>query len=263
MRLDQYLTINGYFESRNKAASSVKEGNFTVNGKVVLKPSFPVSDGDVVEQQRSEPVYVARSARKLVHAFSVFGLAWNGKIAADFGASTGGFCQVLLENGVKKIYAVDIGTGQLHPKLKKDGRIVGMEQTNARYLSAASFPEPIEAVTADLSFISIKAVLPAVYQTLIPFGQAVVLIKPQFEAGRQHLNKNGVVTDRRVHCRTVEEIAGFAESCGFGVRGIAFSGLAGESGNREYLLFLEKNTPSIVSICNAACAAVYEEVQDG
>ncbi len=259
MRLDQYLVKNQYYESRNKAAAAVKSGCFAVNGKKVLKPAYEITEQDQVIALQKGKTYVARSAYKLLRAYQVFDLAWEGKTVADLGASTGGFCQVLLENGVRRIYAVDIGTAQLHPSIKEDDLVINMEHTNARYLEAGSFPEPVNAVTADLSFISIKAVLPAIYRTLAPTGEAVVLIKPQFEAGPRHLSKTGVVTDRKVQFKTVEEVALFAENCGFGVKGLSFSGLAGESGNREYLLYLEKDVQSTISISAAAYAAVYTE----
>ncbi|MBQ7936512.1 MAG: TlyA family RNA methyltransferase [Clostridia bacterium] len=259
MRLDLYLVHHQYFESRNKAAASVKEGSFTVNGRVILKPSYEIGEKDVVAALRNETVYVARSAHKLLRAFQVFSLDWCGKTAADFGASTGGFCQVLLEKGVRKIYAVDIGTAQLHSSLKSNDRIVNMEHTNARYLAAESFSENIEIITADLSFISLKMVLPAVYQTLTENGEAVLLVKPQFEAGPAHLSKTGVVADRKIHCKVLEEISILSKNIGFSVAGIAFSGLPGESGNREYLLYLKKSNENSVSIPSAAKAAVYWE----
>lgn len=259
MRLDQYLVSKGYFDSRNKAANSVKLGHFTVNKKLVTKPSFTIDDGDVVERKIEEKIYVARSAHKLLKAIQAFQLNCSEKTVADLGASTGGFCQVLLENGVERIYAVDIGTAQLHPEIKKDERIINMEHTNARYLSADSFSEQVQFVTADLSFISIKAVLPAIYQILPQGGEAVVLVKPQFEAGPKALNKNGVVSDKKIHAKVLDEIAGFAENVGFGICGIAFSGLAGESGNREYLLYLKKDSSTTVLINTAVHEAVYTE----
>lgn len=259
MRLDQYLVQNGYFESRNKAATSVKEGYFTVNNKIVLKPSHNVADNDIVNAIKKQPSYVARSAHKLLHAFQVFSLNWEGKTVADLGASTGGFCQVLLENEIRKVYAVDIGTAQLHPSISADTRIVNMEHTNARYITKDTFPEPIEIITADLSFISIQMVLPAIFQTLTDNGEAIVLVKPQFEAGPAHLNKNGVVTDRKVHRKILVDIASFSESLGFSVCGIQFSGLAGESGNREYLLYLKNDKSLSISISQEAEKAVNQE----
>lgn len=259
MRLDQFLVVNQYFESRNKAASAVKQGAFAVNGKQITKPAFEVPENAEVTVLSEEKVYVARSAHKLLCAYRLFHLSWQGKVAADLGASTGGFCQVLLENGLEKVYAVDIGTAQLHASLKSDPRIVNMEHVNARYIDRDTFPQAIDVITADLSFISIKAVLPAIYQTLMPAGQAVVLVKPQFEAGPQNLSKSGVVTDKRIQYKVLEEIALFAESCGFGVKGITFSGLAGESGNREYLLYIEKDASSSISVSSASYTAVFTE----
>lgn len=259
MRLDVYLVENHYFESRNKAASSVKSGNFTVNGTQVFKPAYEVSVKDTVAVLRNEPVYVARSAHKLVHAFKVFDLDWKNKTAADLGASTGGFCQVLLENGIRKIYAIDIGTAQLHPSIKTNPRVINLEHTNARYLTAESFFEPIDVITADLSFISLKAVLPAIYHTLVDNGDAIVLIKPQFEAGPAHLNKSGVVTERKIQAKVLQEIAEFALNLGFSISGIAFSGLAGESGNREYLLYLRKSHDISICVAEAVKAAVNGE----
>lgn len=259
MRLDQYLVQNGYFESRNKAALSVKDGCFTVGGKVVFKPSYNVSETDVVTAIKTKPIYVARSAHKLLRAFQCFSLSWEGKTVADLGASTGGFCQVLLEKGVRKIYAVDIGTAQLHPSIAADDRIVNMEHTNARYITEDTFPEPVEVITADLSFISVQLVLPAIFQTLTNCGEAVILVKPQFEAGPAYLNKNGVVTDRKVHRQILIDVAAFSENLGFSVSGIQFSGLAGESGNREYLLYLKKDKNLSVSILKEAEKAVNQE----
>lgn len=259
MRLDQYLVQNHYFESRNKAAAAVKEGTFAVNGKQITKPAFEVPEKAEITALRNEKLYVARSAHKLLQAYRLFRPEWQGKVAADLGASTGGFCQVLLENGLSKIYAVDIGTAQLHPIVQADPRVINMEHTNARYVTAKNFPEPIEVITADLSFISIKAVLPAIYETLVPGGQAIILVKPQFEAGPQHLSKSGVVNDKKIHHKVLEDVALFAESCGFGIMGLAFSGLAGESGNREYLLYMVKDALSRISVPSAAYAAVFTE----
>jgi len=259
MRFDLFLTQNGFFESRNKAAAAIKDGMFAVNNKPILKPSFEISERDTVTKIKKNTIYVARSAHKLLRAFKEFDLNWTEKIAADLGASTGGFCQVMLENNVSKIYAVDIGTAQLHPMLKNDPRIINLEHTNARYLTEETFEEPIEVVTADLSFISIKAILPAIARVIQAEGEAIILVKPQFEAGPKALSKSGVVTDRKIHLKVLEETALFAEELGFKVCGVSFSGLAGESGNREYLLYLknikEKN-PDISAACKSA---VYSE----
>lgn len=261
MRLDQYLVVHQLLDSRNKAAAAIRAGLVTVDGQVVTKPSASVKEDTQVHlsQQR---VYVARSAYKLLHGLTRFSIDWRGRTAADFGASTGGFCQVLLEHGLRRIYAVDIGTAQLHEKVKNDPRIVNLEHTNARYLNASRFTEPIDVVTADLSFISVQTVLPAIYHTLTPEGEALVLIKPQFEAGSQFLNKNGVVTDRKVHRRVLEKSAQAAQNLDFAVKGISFCGLSGEAGNREYLLYLTKRREASVSITPAAEQAVLTEEND-
>lgn len=259
MRLDQYLVAQNYFESRNKASQAIKNDEFSVDGKIINKPSFNVENNSVVVRVKESIIYVARSAQKLLHGFKVFSPDWSGKVVADFGASTGGFCQVLLEHGVSKVYAVDIGTAQLHPSLQEEPRIINREHTNARYLQANDFSEPIYAITADLSFISIKAVLPAIYDTLAQNGEAIVLVKPQFEAGKKALNKNGVVSDLKIHRLVLKDVALYAENLGLCVKGISFSGLAGESGNREYLLYLKKSADLSIMIPNAVELAVFSE----
>ena len=259
MRFDVYLVENNFFDSRNKAAAAIKSGSFSVNGKTVNKPSYDVTESDAVEQIKELQRYVARSAHKLLTACDVFGLSFNGKIVADLGASTGGFCQVLLEKGAEKVYAVDIGTAQLHPKIKEDPRIINMEHTNARYLTCDDFDCSVDAVTADLSFISIKTILPAIASVLNDGGVAVVLVKPQFEAGPASLNKSGVVSDRKVHLKVLKDVIEAACECSFGIKSVAFSGLSGESGNREYLLHLEKNYQTEIDVEQVCEKAVQTE----
>ena len=259
MRIDQYLIHCGYFESRNKAAAAIRDGVFAIDGKVITKPSFFVEDGCKIEKIKESLCYVARSAQKLLHGFDVFQPDWRGAVAADFGASTGGFCQVLLEKGVKRVYAIDIGTAQLHPSLEKDDRIINREHTNARYLKATDFPELIDVITGDLSFISIKSVLPSIFDCLADDGEAIVLVKPQFEAGKRALNKNGVVSDLKIHRQILKEVIQSAETLGFGVKGITFSGLSGESGNKEYLLYLKKRFETSIQISTAVEKAVLLE----
>lgn len=259
MRLDVYLVEKGLFESRNKASSAIKNGCFSVNGAKVLKPAYDISEADIVELLKQQKNYVARSAHKLLTACEQFGLSFADKTVVDLGASTGGFCQVLLEKGASKIYAVDIGTAQLHPMIKEDARIINMEHTNARYLTENDFDYRIDAVTADLSFISIKAILPAIFSILDDGGFAIVLVKPQFEAGAAQLNKSGVVSDRKIHIRVLKDVIGFACELGFGLKGVAFSGLSGESGNREYLLHLEKHSQTSLNVEQACNLAVQTE----
>ena len=259
MRFDVYLVEKGFYESRNKASTAIKDGCFSVNGTIVSKPSFDVSETDAIELIKRQRNYVARSAHKLLTACDCFKLSFDGKTVVDLGASTGGFCQVLLEKGASKVYAVDIGTAQLHPSIKVNPRIINMEHTNARYLKADDFDGKIDAVTADLSFISIKTILPAISLILSNGGEAIVLIKPQFEAGPASLNKSGVVLDRKIHLRVLKEVIEVAAEYDFGVRGLAFSGLSGESGNREYLLYLEAGGRTSIDIERACTMAIQTE----
>lgn len=259
MRFDVYLVEKGFYESRNKASSAIKNGCFSVNGATVLKPSYEIVESDAVVLLKQQKNYVARSAHKLLTAYDLFDLSFADKTVVDLGASTGGFCQVLLEKGASKVYAVDIGTAQLHPIIKEDAKVINMEHTNARYLKASDFACKIDAVTADLSFISIKAVLPAVSLILNEGGFAVILVKPQFEAGPAYLNKSGVVSDRKIHLRVLKDIISFARELGFGVKGVAFSGLTGESGNREYLLHLEMHGQTLLDVEQTCGLAVRTE----
>ncbi len=241
MRLDIYLYSNGFCESRNKASALISEGNVKVGGKVVTKPSFNVTENDVVDVNQNIIQYVARSAKKLLTAIDVFNLTFCGKTAVDLGSSTGGFCEVMLNFGIEKIFAIDIGTNQLHPILRNNEKIVVMENTNARFLTIQDFGQNIDIVTCDLSFISAKHILEVVYNILKDDGEFICLVKPQFEVGPRFVGKNGVVKDKRAQIMAVNEIVDFAVRIGFSVYDIAFSGLEGESGNREFLLYLKKD----------------------
>ena len=241
MRLDLFLTKNGFSESRNKAAALINDGSVIVNGKRITKTSFNVQDSDIVEIISNQKMYVARSAAKLLTAIDKFGLSFKDKTVVDLGASTGGFCEVMLENGAKRIYAVDIGTNQLHPKIKNDPRVVNKENTNARYVTAADFDSEIDIITCDLSFISLKNILGSAMCTLKQGGEFICLIKPQFEAGPGNIGKNGVVKDTSIHIKVIRDISEYAFSIGFEICDIVFSGLAGESGNREFLMYLKKS----------------------
>lgn len=263
MRFDVFLTEKEYFESRNKASAAIKNRQFSVNGKIIDKPSYDITENDTVASVFAKTTYVARSAQKLLTAIENFNLDFKGKTIVDLGASTGGFCQVLLENDVSLIYAVDIGTAQLHPSIKSDSRVINMEHTNARYLTKDNFPSLIDVVTADLSFISLKMILPTIFDILISDGEAIVLVKPQFEAGPQHLSKSGVVHDLKIHRKILIEITEFCKTIGFGVKDISFSGLAGESGNREYLLYLIKEGQSCPNISDKIQSAISMEENNG
>lgn len=241
MRLDKYLTINNLCESRNKAFMYISEGSVKVNGITVIKPSFDVIDSDKIEIHFIEKHYVSRSSKKLLTAIDKFELDFADKSVVDVGASTGGFCEVMLEYGARRIYAVDVGTNQLHPRIASDPKVINLENTNARYMSKDLFAHEIDIVTSDLSFISVKLVLHSIYDILKDGGEFVCLVKPQFEAGPKFVGKNGVVKDVKIHANVAVDVAQFARKVGFSIVGVSFSGLAGESGNKEYLLYMIKN----------------------
>ena len=241
MRLDVYLYTNGYCESRNKASALISSEYVKVNGKIITKSSFDVDDTDIVWVNENIIQYVARSAKKLLTAAENFNLDFCGKTAVDLGSSTGGFCEVMLNFGVRKIYAVDIGTNQLHESLRCNEKIVVMKNTNARFLKLSDFDQEIDIVTCDLSFISVKHILSVAYNILKDNGEFICLVKPQFEVGPRFVGKNGVVRDKRAQIMSVNEIVDFAVNVGFSVYDISFSGLEGESGNREFLLYLKKD----------------------
>lgn len=241
MRLDVYLSSEGYCDSRNIARAYIDDGKVTVNGNVITKASYSVPDDAVVEVDKTQFDFVARSAQKLITAAKAFSLDFTDKIAVDLGSSTGGFCQVMLLSGIKKIYAVDIGTAQLHSKIRNDEKVIVMENTNARYISKVDFDDEIDVVTSDLSFISVKYVFDSAYDVLRHGGEFVCLIKPQFEVGKRFVGKNGVVKDKRAIVMCVNEIIDYALHVGFSASDISFSGLAGESGNKEFFVYFRKD----------------------
>lgn len=237
MRLDVYLTEKGLCKSRTAAQSLIKSGGVSVNGRPCEKPSYEVEDEAAVEITGEQLRYVGRGALKLEGALKVFELRISGLVCLDIGSSTGGFTDCMLQNGAKKVYAVDVGTDQLHEKLRADSRVIVMEQTDIR---TAQLPETVDFVGTDVSFISLKQILPHIDRLLKNGGRAVVLIKPQFEAGRAALNKKGIVKDEKVRRKVVEDITEFAVQCGFSVIGTVGSPICGGDGNTEYLMCIEK-----------------------
>ncbi len=237
MRLDVYLTEKHLTKSRSAAADVIKSGGVSVNGRIVEKSSFDVDENDKVEIVGEMPKYVGRGGYKLEKAISARGIDLKGKVCVDVGASTGGFTDCMLQNGAAKVYAVDVGTGQLDSKIKSDSRIVSLENTDIRRFEP---PEKADFVGADVSFISLKLILSHIFRLLKDNGEAVVLIKPQFEAGRKALSKKGVVRDEKTRLRVVREITDFAKNCGFEIVGYDLSPITGGSGNIEYLLTLRK-----------------------
>ncbi len=239
-RLDGELVSRGIARSRERAKEMIRNGCVTVNGKAAKKPSQEVSADDIVESAEKE-IYVGRGLLKLERAAEVFGLSFDGKICLDIGASTGGFTEYMLLKGARRVYAVDVGHGQLAESLRRDSRVVNMENTDIRSVTAEDIGGQAEFVCGDVSFISLEKILPKVYELLREDGSAAMLIKPQFEAGKSGIGKKGVVRDRRVHIQVLEKIHGFAELTGFSAADYTYSPIKGGSGNIEYLVLLKKN----------------------
>ena len=240
IRLDQLVFDLGLAESRERAKTTVMSGLVFVNGQRADKPGMKVSPDVNVEVKGTALPYVSRGGLKLEKALKVFPIDVNGKVCIDCGASTGGFTDVLLKNGAAKVYSVDVGYGQLAWSLRNDERVVNMERTNIRYISSEQIPEPLDICVMDLSFISVKLVLPAVCALLKNDAQLVCLIKPQFEAGREEVGKKGVVRDKAVHLSVIESVLSFAPTVGMTVMGLDFSPIKGPEGNREYLCYMKK-----------------------
>ena len=243
-RLDVALVERGLAESREKAKRAIMAGQVKVNEQRAAKPSDSVSPEDRLRVVAS-PKFVSRGGDKLEHALRRFGLAVRGQTAIDVGASTGGFTDCLLQHGAAKVYAVDVGQGQLAWKLRRDPRVVIMEKTNARSLTPAAFPHPfapVDLAVVDCSFISLRKILPPIVALLRPSARIIALIKPQFEAGKAEADKGaGVITDPAVHNRVVRELEAFvAQQPALRWREVIDSPLLGPAGNREFLVLIEK-----------------------
>ena len=239
-RLDVLLTERGLLDSRQKAQATIMSGIVFVNGQRVDKVGTAVSNDALIEIRGTTLPYVSRGGLKLEKAMQTFPLTLTGKICADIGASTGGFTDCMLQNGAKKVYAVDVGYGQLDWKLRSDPRVVCLERTNARYLTREVIPEALDFASIDVSFISLKLIFPALYALLRAGGEVACLIKPQFEAGREKVGKKGVVRDPKVHLEVLENFLTHAKENNFTVLGITYSPIRGPEGNIEYLGYLKK-----------------------
>ena len=237
-RLDQLVFELGYTESRERARTTIMSGLVFVNGNRVDKPGTAVAPDARIEVRGEAIPFVSRGGFKLDKALKVFPVDPAGKICLDCGASTGGFTDVLLQHGAARVYAVDVGYGQLAWKLRTDERVVNLERTNLRYVTREQIPDMIDLAVMDVSFISVRLIIPTVMQLLKPDADLVCLIKPQFEAGRDDVGKKGVVRDSEVHVRVVEGIIGFAEEEGLSVLGLDYSPIRGPEGNIEYICHL-------------------------
>lgn len=239
-RLDIRMAELGLAPSRERARTMIMEGNVTIDGTPATKAGMPVSEDAVILVRENAMPFVSRGGFKLQKAMEVFPISLNGVVAADIGASTGGFTDCMLQHGADHVYAIDVGYGQLDWKLRSDKRVSVMERRNARFMEKDWFDRTIQFASIDVSFISLRLILPPLYRLLADGGEVVALIKPQFEAGRAEVGKNGVVRDAKVHENVCAAIIAFAVETGFTVAGLSHSPIKGPKGNIEFLLFLKK-----------------------
>lgn len=240
-RLDVYLFENGFAESREKAKAIIMSGNVYINNQKADKPGDNVNENDEVEVRGKTNPFVSRGGLKLDKAINVFGVSLKDKVCVDIGASTGGFTDCMLQNGAQKVFCIDVGYGQLAWKLRTDPHVVNMERTNIRYVTTEQIGQKLDFASIDVSFISLKLVLPVAKELTKEDGEILCLIKPQFEAGREKVGKKGVVRDINVHLEVAQEVICFAESIGLYAKAFDYSPVRGPEGNIEYLLYLSKN----------------------
>nr|WP_201757249.1 TlyA family RNA methyltransferase [Colidextribacter sp. OB.20] len=238
--MDLALVERGLAESRQKAQALIMAGEVYVNEQKQLKAGSPVEEGDALEVRSKKPLrYVSRGGLKLEKAMALWPIDLKDRVCADIGASTGGFTDCMLQNGARLVYAVDVGYNQLDWRLRTHPQVVCMERTNARYLTREQIPEPLDFFSVDVSFISLSLILPALRPLIREGGQAVCLVKPQFEAGKDKVGKKGVVRDPATHLEVLERFLTHAAQAGFSVKDITFSPIKGPEGNIEYLGHLQ------------------------
>lgn len=237
-RLDVLMTERGLADSRQKAQAIIMSGQVYVDNQKQTKAGAPVAEDADIQVRGKTLAYVSRGGLKLEKAMKCWPITLTGAVAADIGASTGGFTDCMLQNGAQKVYAVDVGYNQLDWRLRNDPRVVCMERTNARYLSPEVIPQPLDFASVDVSFISLNLILPALRTLMQPEGHVVCLVKPQFEAGKDKVGKKGVVRDPAVHLEVLEHFLDHAKNAGFSVLDVNFSPIKGPEGNIEYLGYL-------------------------
>lgn len=255
IRLDQLVYDLGFTESRERAKTTIMSGLVFVDGQRAYKPGMSVSPEANVEVRGNALPFVSRGGFKLDKALKVFPVDPSGKICIDCGASTGGFTDVLLQHGASKVYAVDVGYGQLAWKLRNDDRVVNLERTNLRYITEEQIPEFLDMAVMDVSFISVRLVLPSVRALLKPGADIICLIKPQFEAGRDEVGKKGVVRDLKVHYSVIKSVLDFAPEIGLSVMGLDYSPIKGPEGNIEYICHMVND---VVETADIDISAVVE-----
>lgn len=257
-RLDAAVFELGLCDSRSKASAMIMSGAVYVNGQKETKAGYTVKTTDKIELKGKQMPYVSRGGYKLEKAMKYFPITLSDCVCMDIGASTGGFTDCMLQNGAKKVYSIDVGYGQLAWKLRTDERVVNLERTNFRYLTADTVTDEIDFASIDVSFISLKLILPVLFGFLKQGGKCVALIKPQFEAGKEKVGKKGVVRDISTHIEVVDSIVNFAVEIGFSVLGLTFSPIKGPEGNIEYLVFLSKDGESSLSFDEAYITEIAE-----
>jgi len=258
-RLDVEMVNRGLIESREKAKALIMSGIVYVNNQKAIKAGDKIKDGDQIEIRGQKLPFVSRGGLKLDKAIKSFNITVNNKICMDIGASTGGFTDCMLQNGADKVYAVDVGYGQLAWKLRNDNRVINMERTNIRYIDYDLISDEIDFISIDVAFISLKLVLPVAFNLLRQSGEVVALIKPQFEAGKEEVGKKGVVRDIAVHQSVIKDIINFSFESGFSVIGLDYSPIKGPEGNIEFLLHLKKNSDVLNNIDDECVIQVTEQ----
>lgn len=249
-RLDTVIVDLGFAETRSKASAIIMSGEIYVNGQKETKAGYAVKDTDKIEFKGKKMPFVSRGGYKLEKAMKTFPITLQNCICMDVGASTGGFTDCMLQCGANKVYAIDVGYGQLAWKLRTDERVVNLERTNFRYLTKETITDEIDFASIDVSFISLKKILPVLFDFLKDNGKTVALIKPQFEAGKEKVGKKGVVRDINTHKEVISGIVDFAFETGFSVLGLDFSPIRGPEGNIEYLIFLSKDNDKQLLVDN-------------
>ncbi len=247
MRLDAAVFERGLAESREKAKAFIMAGVVYVNNEKADKAGMPIKPDDNIEVRSNPLKYVSRGGLKLEKAMQVFPITLDNFICADIGASTGGFTDCMLQNGARKVYAIDVGYGQLAWKLRTDERVVNLERTNFRYVDNTQIPEPLDFASVDVSFISLKHILPTMKTLLKDGATAVCLIKPQFEAGKDKVGKKGVVRDSGVHIEVIENVTGYILENGFSLLALDYSPIKGPEGNIEYLAYICSSAEPIIA----------------
>lgn len=261
-RLDVILFKRGLFPSREKAQSAIMAGSVFINGQKADKAGAKYDENADITVKENPIPFVSRGGLKLEKALDIFGIDLHGKKAIDIGASTGGFTDCMLKRGAVKVFAVDVGYGQLAWELRNDSRVVCMERTNIRYVKPEDIGEPLDFASIDVSFISLKKVLPVAQELTSPDGEIVCLIKPQFEAGREKVGKHGVVRDPEVHKEVITTVLGFSGEHGLACRGLTFSPIKGPEGNIEYLAYLAKSGESLKNLAEIITETVNNAHQD-